>query len=138
MSLFSALLFPIIATLAAPVPQVAPVEVGRDSTKQFAFDWDGKDEGGLDYTVPIQEVEFQFTPAAGQQRWVKVAIEVQAGENRIPVKDALVGIPAGDYDLEVRLTDVAGQLSQFGQPELAIRVRVKNPSRPANVRVVGP
>lgn len=138
----AAFILPIMFAMpvAAPLPQASPVEVGRDSNKQFAFDWDGKDEQGIDYTVPIQQVEFQFTPTVvtQQPRWVKVDVEVQAGENRIQVRDALVGVPAGDYDLEVRLIDVAGQLSQYGQPKLAIRVRVKNPSRPANVRVVGP
>lgn len=128
------------ATIGAMVPiaQAVPIDIGRDSTKQFAFDWDGNYEDGTPGAEVI-EVEFQYSPpeGAGQQRWVKLPLVVVSGENRVDVKEALVGIPAGIYHLRVRLLDPGGQASTYSTPILNIRVRVKNPSAPQNVRVVG-
>ncbi len=127
---------PTATPIATPITQVAPIEVGRDSGKKFAFDWDGKDVDGGDFTVPIQKVVFRYSPVAGQERWVEVDQPVSTGENQVDVKTALVGIPAGVYDLQVRLEDVSGQASTYSTL-LNLRVRVKNPSAPRNVRVVG-
>ena len=127
---------PIVTPMPIPAAQVLPIEVGRDSGKKFAFDWDGKDVDGADFTVTIQKVVFRYTPTAGQQRWVEIDQPVNSGENQVDVKAALVGIPAGVYDLQVRLEDVSGQASTYSTL-LSLRVRVKNPSAPRNVRVVG-
>ena len=95
-----------------PVAQAAPIDVGRDSTKSFAFDWNGNHADGSP-GAEVAEVEFQYSPPAGggQQRWVKLPLAAIAGENRVTVKEALVGIPAGTYDLQVRLLDPGGQQS---------------------------
>ena len=143
-------LLPLIFTIAEPSPtptpaptpiaiaQAAPIDIGRDATNRwFAFDWDGNHDDGSP-GAEVAQAEFQFSPPAGggQQRWVKVDHVGTAGENRVPVSEALVGVPAGIYDLQVRLLDPGGQPSTY-TPVLSIRVRVKNPSAPQNVRVVG-
>ncbi len=129
------MILPLVFTML--IAQPAPVEVGRDSAKSFAWDWDGNHSDGTP-GAEVAEAEFQFTPpaGAGQQRWVRVPHTGVAGENRVPAKDALVGIPAGVYDLQLRLLDPGGQPSTYS-PVLQLRVRVKNPSAPQNVRVVG-
>lgn len=130
------LLFTFVMQVDPTVP-LTPIEVGRDSTKSFAFDWSGTHSDGS-AGAEVTEAEFQYTPppGAGQQRWVRLPHTGVAGENRIAVKDALVAIPAGIYDLQLRLLDPGGQPSTYS-PVLSIRVRVKNPSAPQNVRVVG-
>ena len=118
-------------------PQAAPIDVGRDSTKSFAFDWTGTHEDGTP-GAEVTQAEFQFVPAAGgAPRSVTVAHSGVSGENRVPVGQVLGGIPAGIYDLNVRLLDPGGQTSTYSVPVLSIRVRVKNPDKPTNVRVVG-
>lgn len=140
------LLLPLLATLLPALSPVAqeepPVEVGVDSGKSFAFDWDGLNVDGEPHDVEIRHVRFKYTPPGADPvvRWVNVALDapVVLGENRVPVAKALAGIPAGEYVVNAELEDVAGQKSGYSQVDLAIRVRVKNPTRPANVRVVGP
>ncbi len=126
-----------LVMIFALAPQPAPIDIGRDSTKQFAFDWSGNYEDGTP-GAEVAEVEFQYSPpeGGGQQRWVKIPFVATTGENRVPVREALAGIPAGIYNLRVRLLDPGGQPSTYSTPLLSIRVRVKNPSAPANVRVV--
>lgn len=136
MNFFSA--FALTLLLLVPPPQIAPIDVGRDSTKSFAFDWNGTHEDGTP-GAEVVEAEFQYSPpaGAGQQRWVRLPLAAVIGENRVAVKDALAGIPAGIYDLQVRLLDPGGQVSTYSIPVLSVRVRVKKPSAPQNVRVVG-
>jgi len=116
-------------------PQAAPIDVGRDSTKSFAFDWSGTHADGTP-GAEVTEAEFQYSPPGGQQRLVRLPLVAIVGENRVSVTDALAGIPAGVYDLQVRLLDPGGQASTYSVPVLSVRVRVKNPSAPQNVRVV--
>jgi hypothetical protein len=131
------MIFPLIFLFAMQVDPVVPltIDVGRDSTNSFAFDWSGTHEDGS-AGAEVTEAEFQFTPLTGQQLRVRVPHVGVAGENRVAVKDALLNVPAGVYDLQLRLLDPGGQPSTYS-PILSIRVRVKNPSAPQNVRVVG-
>ena len=130
------MILPLIATLLLS-PQPAPVDVGRDSDKSFAWDWDGTHEDGTP-GAEVTRVEFRFIDPANPgnaPRLVTTAHTGTVGENRVPVRDALAGISAGIYDLQVRLLDPGGQSSDYS-PVLQLRVRVKNPSAPKNVRVV--
>ena len=132
------MIWPLVMVLMLQVDPILPIDVGRDSTKSFAFDWSGTHEDGS-AGAEVTEAEFQYTPppGAGQQRWVRLPHVGVAGENRVAVKDALLGIPAGIYDLQLRLLDPGGQASTYSLPVLQIRVRVKNPAAPTGVRVVG-
>jgi hypothetical protein len=131
------MILPLVATLLFTAPQEAPIDVGKDSKLHFAWDWDGTHEDGTP-GAEVVEAWFRFTPEdGGSDRMVKVPHVGVPGENRVPAPEALAGVPAGVYDLQVRLIDPGGQSSGYSTPVLVIRVRVKNPSPPANVRVVG-
>ncbi len=133
---------PIPTPAATPITQEAPIEVGIGSGKSFAFDWDGNSEDGTPHDVEIRHVRFRYMPPGTDPTplWINVALlaPLKIGENRIPVSAALSGIPAGEYDMEVQIEDTAGQKSAYSMPALKLRVRVKNPTSPTNVRVVGP
>lgn len=136
------LLATLLATLTvqetpAPVPRV---EIGATSRKQFRFDWDGTSTDGQPHTVPIVSVIFRYTnpDIPTQQRWVTVDDGVMPGETKIPVRDALKGVPAGNWDLSVKLLDAAGQEGVYSvvTDETRLLVRRKSPSTLKNVGVV--
>lgn len=141
-----AILF-LCGTLSQPVTPVEPIQaarvlVGKASTKKFAFDWDGKSEGGEDHTTPISTVVFRFVDPGGTQpmifQTVTLPSPVIVGTTKVPVKDVLVDVPPGDWDMQVRLRDEAGQESQLSLVTDLSRLTVtaKNPSAGKNVRVV--
>ncbi len=133
---------PIISVFA----QVPPIDVGVNSDGLFAFDWNGQASDGTP-NATTTSVEFHFmpdppvSPAPGTgDGHVTVSLPLVAvvGENRITMKAALVGVPAGIYDLNVRLIGAGGNPSTYSTPVLGpLRVRVKNPAAPTNVRGVG-
>jgi hypothetical protein len=133
---------PLVATLVAFLAQAQPIEVGVNSLGKFAFDWSGEYADG----TPMAEtasVEFHYMPVPpgpgdeGGHRAVKLPLAAVTGENVIPMKDALQGIPEGVYDLSALLVGVGGNRSAHSTPVLAVRVRVKNPDAPTALRVVG-
>jgi len=129
-----------ILLAAAPVEDqpAAPIDVGGNSFKFFAFDWDGKDKAGNTHVVAIEKIVFRYTsadPAAiADRRWVTVTQTAVIGENKISSRDALGSVKAGIYNVHVRFSDNAGQPSNYSEP-LLIRVRTENPSTPLNLRV---
>ena len=138
------MILPLIFATLITMPQAAPIDVGRDSGGRFAFDWSGQHEDGT-AGASTTDAEFHYIPVAptppapsSDGHWsVKLPLVAVIGENFVTMKTALVGIPSGVYDLNVRLFGVGGNPSGYSTPVLAIRVRVKNPAAPTNVRVVG-
>lgn len=130
--------------VALLLPQAAPIDVGANSGGKFAFDWNGQHADGTP-DATTTKVEFHYmpvppvTPVGGGDGHISVEIDLAAktGENVIPMKTALLGVPEGIYDLDVRFIGAGGNPSSYSTPVLAIRVRVKNPDAPTNVRVVG-
>ncbi len=133
----------VVAVLAAQPPQVARVQVSPNSTKFLRFDWDGKDAQGTDHQVPVYRILIRYTnpilPASKQTVTIDWLTEIEPTNlPKIPLRDALAGIPAGDWDCQVALEDVAGQVSEFS--EITDQTRFTNsvnpPARPQNVGVV--
>ena len=130
--------------VALLLPQVEPIDVGVSSAGKFAFDWDTLHDDGTPGAATTG-VEFHYipvppiaAPGPGDGHFtVNLDLAAQTGENVIPMRIALVGVPSGIYDLNVRLIGVGGNFSGYSSPVLAVRVRVKNPSTPTGLRVVG-
>ena len=123
------------------IAQAAPIDVGVNSLGRFAFDWSGEYADGSPM-ASTTDVMFHYQPvpplagiADGGHRTVKVPLEAVVGENRVPLRDALEGIPEGVYDVKAVLIGVGGNWSAHS-PALSIRVRGRNPAAPRNLRVV--
>lgn len=132
--------FPLVATLiatpAAPLPQEDPILVGADSDKHFAFDWDGRYADGTEGAV-VEAMEFRYTSTtSATTKVVRIDLPVVAGETKVPVRTALVGVAEGVYDAQVRLIDPSGNAGDFS-PVLSVQIQVKKASRPTGLRVVG-
>jgi len=140
------MLLPAVTLLVAVMLQQAPIDVGANSGGSFAFDWNGNHADGTSM-AETERVEFHYMPdppiaiagvgAGDGHRTVGIPLVATVGENVITMKLALVDIPEGVYNLNVRLIGVGGNPSQYSTPVLSLRVRVKNPDKPTNVRVVG-
>lgn len=133
----------LLATLIPiPEPQVERVKISATSTGSFAFDWDGKSADGTSHTLPIVQIVFLYTGpgAPPEKRTVLVATTgpIPVGQNKVPLRQAVIGIPAGDWDVQVALKDEAGQVSGFSPvtPSSQVEVFVNPPSAPQNVGVV--
>ncbi len=131
----------LLALLAQPQPQpqAAPIDVGVSSGGKFAFDWSGEFEDGSP-GAEITHVEFHYKPEppipeGHGHTTVSVPLVVKVGENIVPMSIALEGVAAGLYNLGVRVIGVGGNPSNYSHPDLSVMVRVKNPARPANLRV---
>ena len=139
------------ATLALLValllPQAAPIDVGANSGGKFAFDWNGQHADGTP-DATTTKVEFHYMPdppislagvgGGDGHHTVSLPLAAVVGENIITMKLSLAGVPAGIYNLNVRLIGPGGNPSTYSDPVLGpLRVRVKNPAAPTNVRVVG-
>lgn len=139
-------LVPIFALAALLAPQPAPIDVGISSRGKFAFDWNGEhddDTPGATVTkielhyIPVPPIVVAGAGTGDGHVTIMLDLEATVGENIIPMRTALAGVPAGTYDFSVRLFGVGGNPSTYSDPVLSIRVRVKNPAPPTSVRVVG-
>ncbi len=133
------MMLPLVAVLfSLAMPQAAPVDVGAQSSGGFSFDWNGEHADGTSM-AETTDVEFHYMPVPPGDGDITVKLPLVAviGENQITMRLALADVPAGIYDLDVRLIGVGGNPSVYSTPVLALRVRVKNPAPPTNVRVVG-
>ncbi len=131
--------------MAMLLPQVEPIDVSVNSGGEFAFDWSGLHSDGSPM-AETKSVEFHYMPVpptppvpgtGDGHKTVVLPLVAVTGENVVTMKAALAGVPGGVYDLNLRLVGVGGNLSVYSTPVLALRVRVKNPAPPTNVRVVG-
>lgn len=134
---------PLVAMLAAVlIAQDAPIDVGVNSGGEFAFDWSGLHEDGTPM-AETTEVEFHYMPVPATigtgdgHVTIRLPWVATVGENVIPMATAMKDVPGGLYDLDMRLIGLGGNPSAYSSPVLALRVRVKNPAPPTNVRVVG-
>jgi len=140
------MMLPLVAVLfSLAMPQAEPIDVAAQSNGRFAFDWNGEQADGTSM-AETTDVEFHYvpvpsvSPGAGTgdgHITVKLPLVAVVGENVITMRLALADVPAGIYDLNVRLIGVGGLFSAYSTPFLSLRVRVKNPAPPTNVRVVG-
>lgn len=129
-----------------PLPQAAPIDVGLGSGGKFAFDWDGNYADGSPMSETT-EVEFHYMPqppialagigTGDGHVTIRFPWVATVGENVVPMATALKNVSPGIYDLNLRLVGVGGNPSAYSTPVLALRVRVKKPAAPTNVRVVG-
>jgi len=133
----------LLTLIAAPArTQVGPAppgatDVGLDSNMNVFFDWGGKSSDGSDHAPRIRTVLFGMKKVAGGREFTKSCdIPVVAGETKFPVREVIAGLSVGEYQLGMKLIDVAGQESAFSMPIL-INVRAKKPAPPTNVRVGG-
>lgn len=124
-------------------PQAAPIDIGANSIGSFAFDWSGEYADGTPM-AKTTHVEFHYQPvppvagsADGGHLTIYLPLVAVVGENRILIRNTLVGVPGGVYDLKAVLIGVGGTRSAHSDPALSVRVRVKNPDRPTALRVVG-
>lgn len=136
MCIFASIVLIAVTTISATV-QPEPIHVGVDSNMLFAFDWDGRyDDGSPGARVTAVEFRYVLTAGGAQPIMRRAVSVIVSGTTEVAVKDVLNGVPAGVYDTSVRLLGQGGQPSAYS-PALSIRVRVKNPSTPTNLRVVG-
>lgn len=141
------LLFPLIATLLpVAAPQVARVPVSPNAVnRSIAFEWDGKSADGSAHGVAVYRVILKYTnpqlPSATQTVIIDTVNEVDGsgGTTKIPIAQALKDVPAGDWDCQVALEDVAGQRGPFSvvTDKTRFTVIVNPPSAPLNVGVDG-
>lgn len=139
-------IFVVVSPLLVLFAQVQPIDVGVNSNGSFAFDWSGQASDGTPNSATT-DVEFHYMPdpplppgTGGGDGHVTVSLPLVAvvGANVITMKASLAGVPGGIYNLNVRLIGVGGNPSTYSTPVLGpLRVRVKNPDSPTNVRVVG-
>lgn len=136
--------YPLVATLLSilavqetPVPEPAPrIEVGAHVKGYYRFDWIGENVSGAPHTVAINRIVFRFTKPGGEPaHWVTIDRPVTVGEVRVTFADALRGIPRGDWDIDVKLVDAAGQHGNYSA-RLERKVVVLKP-RPAAVQNFG-
>lgn len=137
-----------VTLLVAVLLQQAPIDVGVNSGGEFAFDWNGQHADGTSM-AETERVEFHYMPeppiaiagvgAGTGDGHVTVVFPLVAavGENVITMKLALADVPGGIYNLNVRLIGVGGNPSQYSNVIGPMRVRVKNPDAPTNLRIVG-
>ena len=127
------------ATLApALAPQVPRVKLSASSSEPLAFDWGGKSTDGSAHTLPIVEILFRYTrPGATATAPVVVTVPtagpIPLGLNTVPMKDALRGVPAGEWDVQVALKDSAGQMSGYSVV-MESEVFINPPETPTNLR----
>lgn len=142
------MLLPVVTLLIAtalPIatPQVARVEVSPNGGRFLGFNWDGKDiKGGTAAEVLRVVITYTNPLLAGSKVvviWDSLApIESMGGTTKIPMKDALAGVPSGDWDCTAQLEDVTGQR---GPPstltdKTRFTVHADPPTAPQNVGVV--
>jgi hypothetical protein len=125
--------------------QVVPIDIGINSGGEFAFDWDGNHSDGSPM-AETESVEFHYMPdppiepgTGTGDGHVTVSLPLAAviGKNVITMRDSLAGVPGGIYKLNIRLIGIAGNPSTYSTPIGPLRVRVKNPSAPTALHVVG-
>ncbi len=137
----------LVATLLFPLPQPAPLDVSVNSTGSFAFDWDGNHADGTGM-AETEFVEFHFLPdppiaiaglGTGDGHFtVRIPLVATVGENVVPMRTSLVGVPAGLYNLDVRLIGPGGNPSAYSTPlPDLLRVHVIPPQTPTGLRAVG-
>lgn len=136
---------PVLTLLAALFMQAEPIDVGVNSGGAFGFNWSVNPDGSS--SSETTDVEFHYMPdppiaIAGLgigdgHVTVRLPLVAVVGENVITMKASLAGVPGGIYNLNVRLIGVGGNPSQYSNVLGPMRVRVKNPDAPTNLRVVG-
>lgn len=140
---------PILTTLepspapAAIAQQVPRVQVSPNGGRFLGFDWDGKNIKGEPHDAVVQKVIITYTnPLLAASRVIVVwdsptAIDDTGGTTKIPMLDALRGVPSGDWDCTAQLEDVTGQR---GPPSTVtdktrFTVHADPPTAPQNVGV---
>lgn len=119
----------------------APIKVRADQRLGFGFDWDGLDRDGNQHAGTITEIIFRFTVPGGEPvAWKRLTptAPVIAGQVVVPYSEVLRNIPAGLYNLNVKLLDSQGLEGNYSAPLLieveAVPDRGKAPSTPTNLR----
>lgn len=134
-----------LALLAAPEDVgtgPTPIKVRVDQRLGFGFDWDGLDRDGNPHAGTITEIIFRFTVPGGEPvAWKRLTptAPVTAGQVVVPYSEVLRDIPAGLYELDVKLVNSQGLEGNYLAPPLFIEVeaipdRGKAPSTPTNLR----
>lgn len=126
----------ILPLIAIMMLQAGPIEVGPASTSPFGITFTGLLSDGSPGAI-VTEVEFQFTPAEGPAKRVRLPFVPVVGVNRVSMRLALEGVPPGVYDVRARWYDAAAQPSAFSDPPLAVRNIVLPPAAPSGVTVLG-
>lgn len=130
--------------VALALPQVVPVVLDKDSdTMALAFDTQLTDVN--DAPVDVDQAEFIFRPNPPPADPVPLPLRVVRdmqriifGENVYMVKDLLVTVPVGTFDVTVRIRSQSGSWSDESV-KLFSEVVSKKPRAPTNLRkhVVG-
>lgn len=139
----------VLTTLATPTPiatpQVARVVISpNDTNRSLGFEWDGMNVDGDAHDVPVLRAVIRYTNPLLAASTVEVIIDFPSeidssgGTTKIPMRDALRGVPKGDWDAQIALEDVAFQRGPFSAvtDKTRFTVSINPPSAPKNVGVV--
>ena len=123
--------FPILLSLAAllPTPAAAQLVVGEHLGGSFGVVWVGTDMDGLAYPTPMVACEFSWVSIVDNtvRFRIRVARSLIVGRNVIPWSEAVKNIPAGQWNVYVRVEDENGVTSPFSPPT---RVEVERQGLP--------
>lgn len=131
--------------IATPVAQQVPrIHISPNGGNALGFNWNGKSEDGSDHQVPVYRIIIRYTnpllPASQREVIYDSLTEVDntGALTKIPIADALRGVPSGDWDAQLALEDVAGDRGKFSvvTDKTRFTVSTSPPSAPTNAGVV--